>query len=467
MSILHPYYSQLSVTNGARGRKFLAVQTSANVTVVEFDKATYKDHQKIFISERIDRENVSTFKFTRDEFSASKPPILIIGYESGLVIAYTESKLMNALNFDLDEQETIYKQPVRQIITTPNEDEIIVGFKDSSLFKYNIKYEDRNPLFLQKCMKATTKTVFTNREKYRYKKSRNGITKGAYLSDTNPEHSNLYLLSTLRSNPNGYYKFNCRTITHAAVVEHQRFRSSFLKYSQAKSNAIMALVNSEGYFVVFDYERMEPQFSCKSFYGGYSSFSFSAGYEFLALAGHDDCITVLSVENLAVVKCVGHRSFVSRALFQNIALSQKASLEEAKQEGEREIGFVRLIGGSMDGRLSFFELDKKIFQGVNNIPAVKSGPMSLSLRKLPEPLEIKPLAMHELSDAVGWFEICGELLVACTMDGTAHVLQIRDGAPAKDEQNTEAKEKNNAEMKQNKHVDAKSMDPVSQSITKD
>ena len=410
----------------------MAVKTSTSITLVEFDKATYKDFVKVRINDSIDRETITAFTFAAPTFSKTKPPMLIIGYKSGLIVVYSEEKIINLLNVDERSHDSFYKKPVSQLLTTPNEQEVIAIFNDSSMVRYNIQTKAVNPVFLSKFKKFATKITFNNQAKSRFKKTSKGITQGAYISDVNPEQSNFYAINhdSMSTNPISYYRFNCKTISDAAVIGHPRFQKSFLKNKEGKSSdMILAFVSYDGYFVVFDYEKMEPQFSMKSFYGGYNSFTFSPGYEFLALGGHDDTITILEVETLRVVRCIGHRSFISKAIFQVIPFNQEDASEETQLESFKKSECIRVIGGAMDSALSFYEIERSLFRGPSNVPDTKEVPIFVNLSKIPDPVDVKAVVMQKLPEAVGWVEICDNLMFVCTMDGSIITYQIQSEAP--------------------------------------
>ena len=84
---------------------------------------------------------------------------------------------------------------------------------------------------MDKLKKFTLKATFVNIEKQKYKKVRNNITHGCYLSDLNPELSFFYAINddAINTNPISYYKFNTRTISDAVVVSSIKFRDVFLK----------------------------------------------------------------------------------------------------------------------------------------------------------------------------------------------------------------------------------------------
>lgn len=404
------------------------MKTSASISLVEFEKTTYKEYKKVITNDWVDRQTITAFTFASPVFSSTKPPTLIIGYKNGLIVVYSEEKIINYLNADNRGQNIFYQKPVSQILTTPNDQEIIAIFNDSSMVRYNVKTTALNELFLSKFKKFATKITFNNETKSRLKKTSKGITQGAFISDSNPEQSNFYAINhdSANSNPISYYRFNCKTIADAAVIGHPRFQRSFLKNADSKSDIILAFVSYDGYFVVFDYEKMEPQFSLKSFFGGYNAFTFSPNCEYLALAGHDDCISVLQVETLRMVRCIGHRSFISRAIFQSVPFNSEDTSEEASKETFEKCDFIRIIGAGMDSKLSVYELEKSLFRGLSNLPETKAAPIFVNANKLPEPMEVKALTMQGYDEAVGWVELCDNLMVVCTMDGAIVTYQIQN-----------------------------------------
>lgn len=399
----------------------MAVRTASGVTTVLLKNNSYEEYKKIIINDRIDKEEVSAFTFSSPSFSNAQLPILIIGYKSGLIIAYSQEKLLNMINIDEKASQSYYKQPITQFILTPNEDEILVLFNDSAIMKFNINSKAVNSTFLEKLKKFTAKISFAKTTKVAVK-TRNDITQGGFISATNPELSDFYMINNdaLKSNPRAFYKFNCRSISDAIVIGNRRFRKSLLRNADSKGDVIFAFVNYNGSLVVLDYEKMKPQFSLKGYFGGYNSLSFSNDCEFLVLGGHDDCVTLVHVENLSVVRLVGHKSFISRAIFQTIPSEWVGDQNKILAQP-----FVRVIAASMDGSLSFFEIEKRLFEKDENAIAGKESPIFVNLQHLSPPIEMKPLYIRQVGEAVGWVEICDDLMVASTMDGSIVTYQIQ------------------------------------------
>ena len=421
------------MTKDANQKKIVAVRTSLSVTLVHFKGTAFEAHEKIATTDKFStKDMISALSFTSKVFTKTTPPTLVVGYKSGAIQIYSQNKLINILNVDQLTHEPCYQRSVTQILQTPDPRYIVAVFDDSSMIKYSIEKKNSSPTFFEKLNEFTSKITFSNLADQRFNKAKDGFIQGGYLSRTYPEQSVIYGLNEEQSNPIGYFKFNCKTIADAVIISHQRFRQSFLKNSEEKSTTVLAFVNYDGYFVVFDYEKMEPRFSLKSYFGGYNALVFSPDCLYVALAGHDDCITVLNTETLAAVRIIGHRSFASRAIFQTIPFMEN-SIDSENSLAERFAGkeFMRVIGGGMDGLISFTEIQKTAFTNQGIVTNPKIWPKFVSLNKLPEKVEIKPLHTEKVEEAVGWIEIVDNLMLVCMMNGGIATYEVLTKKPEK------------------------------------
>jgi hypothetical protein len=114
---------------------------------------------------------------------------------------------------------------------------------------------------------------------------------------------------------------------------------------KSSDSLLLAFTGLDGYFRIIEMRAMDPLFSFRSDYGGFSSFAFNQTYSMVCLAGQDDTTYVVHFEQKVTwLKLQGHNSFISRAVFST--------------ESE---ALVRVISGSYDGYLSFTELGMEIF----------------------------------------------------------------------------------------------------------
>lgn len=432
----------------------MGVRTSASISLVSFEKTSFEGHKKIS-NERMNKEFVSALSFSSTVYTKSQLPLLAVGCRSGLLQVFSNNgSLTNTLNFDEYRNEIYYKQSICQLIRTPKTNEMIAIFNDSSMIKYDIALKTASETFFEKLKEFTSSITFGKQSNQQIGRVRSTMVQGGYMKSENPEQSVIFAVNKELNNPLCYYKFNTQTIADAAVVTNPRFRNSFLESSQGKSDTVLALVNYSGFLIVFDYETMEPQFSLKSFFGGYNSLSFSPDCAYIALAGHDDCITILNTDNLNTVRCIGHKSFVSRAIFQTIPFNENDTSDDAVRESFKKSNYLRVVGAGMDGMLSFYEIEKSIFEG-------SARPISrrhLDLRQVQETLEFKPLYAEKFSEAIGWVDISDNLLVTCTMDGAISTHQIRSISQSKELINSKERTKDdNEEGEENRSHEERKM----------
>lgn len=460
---------KLSITRNEEDHtKCIAAKTTTGISVVQLQSNTYKSYNKIHINERLDKEEVSAFSYLTSTNSKNQDPTLLIGYKTGQITVYSQGKSLNTLNWNENPYLRYHKQPVMHLLSTPDKDEILAVFNDSSVIKFNITSQAVNPIFTEKLKKFKNKISFYKPKKANknMNKIRSNISQGKHIDASNPEFSNFYMINHdgSKSNPRSFYKFNTSFISDAIVIEHERFRKNFLKNAEGKGNKIFAFVDYNGYFVVFDYETMKPLFSLKGYFGGYNSLSFSPDCEYVALGGHDDCITLLHINSLSVARLVGHRSFVSRAIFQAIP----TELFGSKGLGETfyKNPYLRVIGGSMDGTLSFYEVEKASLEGNMNAFELQECPTSISLQNMSEPIEIKPLCTHKIGEAIGWIEQCGNLLVSSLMDGIIVTHQIQTSKEVSNKEREEEEIKTHQDSK-TAHETPKMVDKLQQMSVED
>ena len=407
----------------------MAVKTSSSIIEVEFNGNSYVSFERVEIPTDIaNKEIISALSYTSSTFNKLNPPTLLIGYRSGLIAVYSQKRMINLLNFNKTGMEALHKQPVIQFVVTGNQQEFFAVFNDSSMLKFNYKSESSSLLFIENLKKFVSKISFSKQHnKVNFKKrTDNDMAAGYIACETSPELSFFYASNhdTSGGNPLCYYKFNCRTISDVVIISHPRFRKSFLKNTTGSQNTILAYVNYDGYLCVYDYEKMGPQFSLKSFFGGYSTITFSPNCEFLALSGHDDCLTILQVDSLAVVRCIGHRSFVSRGVFQTIPYQEGKSSNKELVATFESNKYMRLVTGSMDNQLFAYDINKENFQPQYYLIEERKGVTHLNLSKCMEPFDIKATAMFKFDNAIGWLDLVENMLITCCMDGAIITMEI-------------------------------------------
>ena len=424
-----PYYSQISAASGNKQKKkYIAVKTATSITEVTLEGNTCADYQKVGITDRLSRESISAFTYLPLNLSKTGSPVLVIGYRSGLISVHSESKCINLLNLDEKAEGIFLKQPVIHLLPAADKDQVLAIFNDSSMLRFNYNGDGSNALFLENLRIFSSKMSFNNQQnKITFRRKIVGdMVLGYHYCEDNHELSSFHATNKSSSAPNpvSYHKFNCRTIADAVVISHSRLKKKFLKQASGANDTIFAYVNFDGCLCIYDYDTMEPQFSIKSYFGGYSSLTFSPNCEYLALAGHDDCLTVVKLENLSVIRCVGHRSFVSKAVFQTIPFKEDCETAQDVADVFESNQVMRIVTGSMDGQLSVFEINKTDFSDHSHRPISNKGIMHLDLSKEFEPLEVKPLSSFRCDDGIGWIELVGNLLIVSCMDGVITIIEI-------------------------------------------
>ena len=441
-NLQRPYYAQISIATNGYEEKLIAVKTSSSIIVVKFDKITFVDHKKlIFGDDRLDRSTPISFTFKDILYTGNNMPDLVIGYRSGLVAVINpkDRKILNFLNYDDKKMECIKKAAPNLIISMPGtkNDEILVLYSDSTIMRYNTKNKGLNQLFQEKLK------TFEEKKKFNFgRKTIGPFTFGSVYNDNNPEFNMLFARNTdeINMNPLEFIKFECKTISDINVVQHKSFGEIFKRKEEF---LVLALVTYNGYFLMYDYSRMESLFSFKSKFGGFSTFTFNNNYQLVALSGHDDCITVIDLITFGFFKCEGHKSFLSKVIFQTIPSKKTKDYDELSHEKEKilensnfagkiqpkdEYNYNRIIAGSLDSNVSIWEFEKDFFNThkYSNIVNTKTLPVSINSQKYKKINILQAISWFKMKDAVGWIEIVDELLIINTFDGYISTYMIKD-----------------------------------------
>jgi len=356
-----------------------------------------------------------------------------------------DKKLLNTFNYE-EKDRVRYHPKYQQIIAIcmlpdTNEDEFIALFADSSVIRYKLSAMRQNLEFMEKLKGFELKIDFKGHEKIKQKsaKKEKGNTSFSFrstLKENEPEFSYFYAHndSLSQDNPRSFYRYNHRTISDIIVKKHISFSKTF-KRPTDKETTVLAFVSFDGYLIIYEFNQMEPLLSYKSKYGGFNSLVFNDDCDRIVLSGQDDYITVLDLNTMKTLRCEGHQSFVSRAIFHTI--SPKLSTEEEETKSLREIlgrnvktkqrEAERVIGGGLDGNISFWEYDNDIF---NTGKTVGTGlgkfPMRLNQNKIDDSIHLKPLFMWKLKEAIGTLDLCSSLLFISDQSGVITVYAIRD-----------------------------------------
>jgi len=229
----------------------------------------------------------------------------------------------------------------------------------------------------------------------------------------------------------------------------------------------LALASYDGYLLIYDYGKLEPLFSFKSQFGGYNSLTISDNCDMIALSGHDDCITVIDMNTFGFIRCEGHKSFIGKTIFQTMTLPRRGSIDQDSDDNKEQINgyasndnedssnWVRMIAGGLDGYLSVWEFEKGLLESSAR-KMEKLNKDSGSHKSLPfiidsfqtDPLRLSPLLYQKMSDAIGWVELVGGLLILCTFDGYISTFIVKDYAlPPESECNIESEENKDIKYK--------------------
>ena len=274
---------------------------------------------------------------------------LILSYENGCLITidFLKKELINVLN---QSASNLTHKPVVQILLDPIDCNMIyLLYEDSTMIKYNINLEE-NSYFLDKFTKFHEKTSFhtkTNRFIYKHKENDVLELKRSFL-ETMPElnYFSAYNKEIPMKNPLSYHKFNCSFISKAQIHISPFFeRINAKSEKNGKRLAVFAYIGFDGFLRIFDYFWWTPLISYKSHYGGFNSLSFSEKGDLIALAGHDDNITILDLLTYKTLTITGHRSFPTKVLI-----------------SEPENNIIRVLPSALDSYISISEFDKRVFE---------------------------------------------------------------------------------------------------------
>ncbi|RKP18461.1 WD40 repeat-like protein [Rozella allomycis CSF55] len=132
---------------------------------------------------------------------------------------------------------------------------------------------------------------------------------------------------------------NCRSLQNLVAISETRvpksmfqvrqlpvggFVETIYQFSSSESQKLffspdyehLAIVSKTGIVRIIEHSTHKLCFSMKSFFGGYLSATWSFDGKYILLAGEDDCITILDIqERTFVARCQGHKSFVSQVAF--------------------------------------------------------------------------------------------------------------------------------------------------------
>jgi len=471
-SLSKPFYAQITICYNDQDEKLIAVKTSSSIIVVKFNNTNFVDHRKlIFKDDRLDRTLPVSFTFRKATYDKSDLPLLVIGYKTGLIAIVDSSNdnVKNILNYDEKTKECLKKQAPNLIIPVPgsNDDEILVVFNDSTMMKYNIKSKTQNIIFQEKLKKFEDKITFKKKFSYT-KKTTGAFTFGSLQADTNTKLNYFFARNADDKDPNPaeFIKFNCRTISDAVLIKNPNFSTKFNKNIPVDT-IILALASYDGYLLIYDYGKLEPLFSFKSQFGGYNSLTISDNCDMIALSGHDDCITVIDMNTFGFIRCEGHKSFIGKTIFQTMTLPRRGSIDQDSDDNKEQINgyasndnedssnWVRMIAGGLDGYLSVWEFEKGLLESSAR-KMEKLNKDSGSHKSLPfiidsfqtDPLRLSPLLYQKMSDAIGWVELVGGLLILCTFDGYISTFIVKDYAlPPESECNIESEENKDIKYK--------------------
>ena len=113
---------------------------------------------------------------------------------------------------------------------------------------------------------------------------------------------------------------NCQTVSDLQLLSEKgviEYIDCGLKKDKRgqMSPLLLGYCGFDGYFRLVDLVKGTLTMTVKSYYGGFNAFTFSPHSHFLALAGQDDCATIVSMKNKGFIRIFQHNSFVSRVLF--------------------------------------------------------------------------------------------------------------------------------------------------------
>ena len=431
--------------------RLIAIKTSQSITLVLFKDTEFQEHKKLPLEHPLFEESIiSYFTFKKETFNTKSPPSMVVGFKNGLVahVGCNNKKVLGFYNHD-DKNKAAYthkNQLVSFIAAVPetNGNEVLVLFADSTIMKYQLSLKSSNTPFIEKIKRFEQKTNFQehlNRFKYNQKK-KNTWSYGSLLNNNSPEFRLFYAHndSFPLENPLSYWKFNHRTITALAVQRHESFSRTLFNDKNIKEATVFAFVSLDGFLVIYEYYKMTPKLSYKTSFGGINSLVFSENCELVAMGGQDDCITVLDLKTKQTLRCEGHKSFVTRVIFQTIPYRKVIDqhlvdkiTKKTSQENKEACEIIRIIGGSMDGSLSFFEFNKNVFKPDREETfEEREGIWKLTQEKLTNSIKLKPISIHRSEYAIGWIEILENMLFKSDCSGGVSVYIIKDLAANKD-----------------------------------
>jgi len=425
-----PFYAKINFTKSLSGGKILGIKTSQSITFLFFKNTELEEPKKLVVEdETLNKQTISTFIFKNETYSSTSPPTLLIGYKSGIIahIDCFDEKVLGIYNYEEKTKNINKPVSVSHLITLPdsNNKEVLALFEDSTMMKYSVNTQSQNTFFNEKLKKFEAKINFDKAlNKFKHKtKTKNNIRYSSYITELKPEFSHFYAYtqdSTIQ-NPLAYYKFNHRTISDIVVKKHSIFTKIAPRDFSDNQISVLAFTSLDGYLVLFELSKMKPILSYKARFGGINSLSFSENCELVALSGQDDCITVINLLSLTAICCEGHRSFVSRAIFQTIPTSGQENHANFKSD------YIRVVGAGLDGKISFWDLYKNDFQGNKTSSLPESmQPLQLSASTMSMTKMSSPAHLEQIKDAVGSIEICENILAQCSYDGLIATYVIKD-----------------------------------------
>ena len=455
------------------------VKTSSSIIIVEFENNNLKKHTRLQLrSTRLEKQIVSTLCLVNDKLTIDRKISILIGYKNGLIVLADCKKEIpiEFFNYDEKNKESFKKSQVLFLCMLPEKliQSFVAVFDDSTMLKYYIGSGNLSTIFLEKLKKFEKKISFNNQyNKFKYEtKTKNEIIYGKKFFEKASEF-NYFYANNLDYNPKSYVKFNASTISDFCIVSNKSFYKNILqsKLNQSINEpTVLAYVSFEGYLIIYEFYQMEPLLSLKSRFGGFNSLTFSPTCELIALGGQDDCIYVLDLNSYGLIKVEGHKSFVSKIIFQRISTHEDRKLDGLQEKKGTKLGifdkssllnhnkvkmeslelfdyeptkpmiinnmfspsaaknkYIRIIAGSFDSQISITEFREDIFFK-SNLHSIYNNTSIIQLRINFNiiPIKVDPLVIHKFSDAIGWLGICDNTLAVCTMDGLIHLLNILD-----------------------------------------
>ncbi|XP_075259512.1 WD repeat-containing protein 20-like isoform X2 [Convolutriloba macropyga] len=261
-------------------------------------------------------------------------------------------------NGKLFNEEKAYEQSkVTCIKWLPNsESEFVVGHLSGAIYHYSATEPNHQgvPVFVPIAQKDTY-VVYQSRAAQSTKASSNSQNQAATATQ-----------NTTSTPKNPLHKW---LVGHGSVNELQFAPHSVNRLNNSAATLLLAIATGDGFVRIFDFHQRELMGKVKSYFGAILCLAWSGDGMLLAAGGEDDLIHIYSMpENRVILRCQGHRSWISGLAFDNHFVQSRAhesmllsrTLSQSHPSRNSRLRSYRLGSVSHDTHFCLWDIDESV-----------------------------------------------------------------------------------------------------------